>query len=266
MRQRLILLLLLFNSLMVFCVPGRAHAAFEAPEPQPVSFALGNLISFPDYLIQPTSGRWCLMAGIARLYGLPGIQPFGFRAKGGFMGGKLGLRGAGLKNGPYQETTAGLEYQHLVAGDFQAALEAQILQVSIREYGSTWSGQVNTHMSWTPPGLTLSFTGINVTGSTFGRGGYPLPRILALGGCFQPLAPLTLFMEIEKIDRLDLTSRLGVGIQIFKDITLLAGLQSDPNLVSFGFSAPINRIRAIAAYQYHADLGFSQCYGIGVTF
>jgi hypothetical protein len=266
MCKRQILQILLFNSLVLVCVPEAVRAAFEAPEPQPISFALGNLISFPDYMLQPTSGRWSIMASGARLYGLPDVQPFGFRASGRLLGGNLGLRCNGLKSGPYQETSAGLEYQHSVAGSFKLSLEAQVLQISITDYGSTWSGQFNSRILWTPPSFSLAFTWINVTGSTFGRGGYPLPQTVVLGGNFQPFHRLTLFMELEKTDRLDLTSRLGAGIQIFKTITLLAGLGSDPNLVSFGFSALIDKIRATAAYQYHVDLGFSQCYGIGVTF
>jgi hypothetical protein len=266
MRTRQIAQALLLNSLLIVCVPGFSGAAFDSPEPEPVSFALAGLVSFPDYLIEPRK-RWSLQTGGARLYGMAEIQPFGFRASGSALGGFLRLRGYGLKSGAYQEASTGLEYQRIVAAALRCGLEAEVMQVSIRDYGSTWTGQVNGRLNWLMPDrFALAFTWINVTGSRFGRGGYPLPRRLVLGGRLAPYQVLTLFIEIEKDTRYDLTSRLGAGFQPIKHITLLAGFQSDPNLASLGFSAQIGGVRAAAAYQYQADLGFSQCYGIGVSF
>lgn len=266
MRKPGILPFLLFNSLMLACVPGAAIAAFDSPESEPAPFALANLASYPEYLAESPSGHWFIQAGGARLYSMPEVQPFSFRASGGALNGLLRLRGYGLKSGAYQETSSGLEYQHLLVISLQAGLEAQVMQVSIRDYGSAWAGQVNARLRWTSDRFSLAFTWINITASRFGSGNYPLPRRLILGGSASAFRDLALFVEVEKDSRYDLTSRLGAGYQIIRNITLLGGFQSTPDVASLGLSALIGRIRAGAAFQFHADLGFSQCYGLGVTF
>jgi hypothetical protein len=262
-----ILSTLLFNSLLLVCVPGFAQAAFEAPEPQPVSFALANLNSFPDYLTESTSGRWCLHVAASRLYGMPEIQPFGFWAGGNALGGGLRLRGYGLNSGTYQETSQGLEYRRFVNSAIEVGLEAQTNQIAIEKYGSAWAGQVNGRLRWTVPNrFTVAFTWINATGSSIGTGNYPLPGRLVLGGRIDPQKNLALFLEVEKTSRYDLSTRIGAGFMLLRDITLLGGFQSDPNLAALGVSALIGKVRAIASYQYHSELGFSQCYGIGLIF
>ncbi len=269
MRKCKILLFLLFNVGIALEVPEGAHAAFEAPQPDPISFALANEISFPDFLQQNDSlGKsWFISAGAARLFGMPEIQPFGFKAGANALGGQVRLAGESLSSGPYSETCAALGYGRYLSNSFWFSLEAQVSQIAIEDYGQAWAPQINAALRWDyDQHLSLAFTGINLTGSSIGEDKYPLPRSLALGGRFQPLSNLALLLEMEEDPRYALTPKVGVCFQPLKNYVILAGFQSDPNILSAGLSGLIGSIRATAAFQYHPDLGFSQCYGLALHF
>lgn len=269
MRKCKVLRFLLFNSLVLLTVPARLWAAFEAPEADPVPFALANVVSFRDYLTCSDSpaGNWFLTVGGARLFGMPEIQPFGFSAGGQVMGGQMRLKGGGLKSGTYRETSSALAYERKFQGSVTAGLEFQLLQVSIKDYGTAWSQQLNAHLEWSlQSNFRLAFTWINLTNSHFGQDDYPLPQRLALGGMLSAFRNVELFLELEQDTRHSLSPRFGLGFSPLERITLLAGFQGEPNIVSAGVSGLIGSVRATAAYQYHPDLGFSQCYGMAVVF
>jgi len=268
MRKRKILHVLLL-ALLILKLPTKALAAFDAPAPDPLSFALANLISFPDYLIltDHEPGRWYLASGGARLFGMPEIQPFGIRFSGPGLDGRWQLMGDGLQSGTYSEMRSGLGYERLLSNSLRAGLEVYLLQVSIKGYGGAWSNQINARINWRPqPRLELAFSWINLTDARLGVDRYPLPRRIAIGGMFSPISRAQLFLELEQDARYALSPRFGIGFQLLDEITLLLGMQSDPDIVSAGLSSLIGPIRASAAYQYHPDLGLSQCYGIIIVF
>jgi len=269
MRKRNLLRLLLLNSLLLPTVPDPLHAAFDAPEPSPLTFALANLASFPDEMILPSvqSVRLRLSVGGARLYGLPEVQPFSMRAGLRAVGGWVHFRGTGLSSGAYREMTAALAYERALPESLEAELEVQVMQIAIEDYGDAWSQQINARLQWSPnPTFALAILGVNLTGSRFGQGDYPLPRRIAVGGKITPYRTLSFFVEMDQDVRYDISPRFGTIFSPFERISLLAALQSEPNIASFGLSGLIGAIRATLAYQYHPDLGFSQCYGLAVAF
>lgn len=89
MRKRNFLQFYLFNSVLLLGVPAATRAALDAPLSDPIPFALANLVSFPEYLTwnEASASDWHLTAGGARLFGMPEIQPFCFRAGGAALGG-----------------------------------------------------------------------------------------------------------------------------------------------------------------------------------
>ncbi len=269
MRKRNLLRLLLLNSLLLSAVPGPLHAAFDPPEPSPLTFALANLASFPDEMILPSvqSARLRLSVGGARLYGLPEVQPFSMRAGLQAVGGWVHFRGTGLSSGAYREMAAALAYERALPKSLEAELEVQVMQVAIEDYGDAWSQQINARLQWSPnPTFALAILGVNLTGSRFGQGDYPLPCRIAVGGKITPYRTLSFFVEMDQDVRYDISPRFGAVFSPFERISLLAALQSEPNIASFGLSGLIGAIRATLAYQYHPDLGFSQCYGLAVAF
>ena len=261
--------LFLLNSLLLSVVPGQLHAAFETPEPNPIAFALANLASFPPELILSSTvpARLCLSVGGARLYGMPEIQPFCFRVGLRSLGGWAGFRGGGLSSGAYREMAAAVAYERLFPESLTVQVELEILQVAIEQYDHAWSQQLNARLQWAPNRtFALSAMAVNLTGASFGQGGYPLPRRIITGGRISPYRTLSFFIEMDQDVRYDISPRFGAAIGLLERITLLAALQGDPNFISFGLSGLIGSVRATLAYQYHPDLGFSQCYGLAVAF
>lgn len=258
-----------FLAVLILSVHRDAEAAFDAPPPEPLSFALANVISFPDFLItfDDDLARWRLSSGGSRLFGMPEIQPFQICLHGQVLNGRALLKGEGLRSGTYSETSAGAGYERSISKYLLAGTELSVLQVSIKGYGDAWSGQMNARMRWKPQQrLQLGFTWINVTGATIGADHYPLPRRIALGGLFTVMTNARLILELEQDSRHALSSRFGIALCPTNRITMLFGLQSDPDIVSAGLSCLIRSVRASAAFQYHPDLGLSQCYGISIAF
>lgn len=269
MRKHKVIRVLLLNLLIALWVPGPARSAFDAPEPSPVAFALANLTCFPDFLILEDDGtsEWFVATGGARLFGMPELQPFSIRTGGPVLGGVWRLFGSGFKSGSYGEYAAGAGYRRTIGKGISLLLETQLLQVSIKNYGSVWSYQVNAGVAFQVQyGVRLALTGYNLTQAKFGAGKYALPRRIAAGGRLGPIENVYLFLELDKDTRYPPTVRLGIGYNVMKPVMLLFGFQSNPEILSAGVSLQVKSYRATAAYQYHPDLGFSQCYGLIVTF
>ncbi|RJP73636.1 MAG: hypothetical protein C4524_14050 [Candidatus Zixiibacteriota bacterium] len=268
MHKRHFLPFCLFNSFALLAVPALVGAAFDAPPPEPYSFALANLAAFPDpWLDHRPEARGGLSAGGARLYGLPEVQPFAFRAAVRGWGGLLRARGRGLNSGPYSETAAALGGEIPLGEGFHVGADAQVLQVAIDDYGSDQVFQMDANARWDlAPDLSLAAAAVNLAGARLGEGGYELPRRLALGARYDPIPVLRLYVEIEQEVHFPLSLRIAAIFQPLDRVALLAGYQSDPGLVSAGLGGRVGPVQATAAYQYHPDLGFSQCYGLAVTF
>lgn len=261
--------LALFTPLAVCIVPAELPAAFDTPEPHPVSFSLANHLSFRDFLIPNYrfDEGWYLSAGGARLYGMPEIQPYGIQLSAPGWKGRWRLTSSGLNVSSYAELCAGLGYERKITKTISAELELQLLNVSIEGYGSTWSYNFNARAWWeVQSGVEMAFTWLNTTNAKFGEGHYPLPRKYALAGKLCPIEDVQLLLELERDTRYPPTPRFGLSWKVYPSLTLLFGFQSDPALLSTGLSFLVKSYRATAAYQYHPDLGFSQCYGIVVTF
>ncbi len=260
---------LLLNGLILCIVPGIARSAFEAPAPYPVAFALGNLLAFPDNsLFPPVPHRgWQISVGGARLYGLPEVQPFACRAAGEIFRGRLHVAGYNLSVGSYRESSVSCGYGRLCHPAFLLGVEVEILQVDIRNYGTAHSPQLNARMQWTPQSaISLAFQGINLTAARLGSGNYPLPQRWALAGKWSATKQIQVLVEIEQWQNDPLTTKFCFVLSPLDRITLLAGLQNDPALFSMGLAALIGVIRPTAAWQYHPDLGLSQCYGVAISF
>jgi len=258
------LLTLLLNDL----VPNLAESAFDAPEPAPINFALANLITFDNIsIVNTTQRKWRLSSGGARLYGMPEIQPFRMCLIGPGFGGELRFKGYGLKSGAYSEYTAGFGYQRMLHNSFSMRLEFSLLQLAIKNYGSAMTGVLNTRLKWQlQPEVVLTGAILNVNRARIGTGNYHLPQKYAIGGAVSIVRRTQFFIELEKDTRYALQSRFGMSYNIYNTIKVLFGFGSEPAIVSGGLSFLIGEIRATAAYQYHPDLGISQCYGLLVSF
>lgn len=269
MRKRIFLQFLLFNFLILPNVPADAFAAFDTPESDPLQFAAVGQISFPDFGILKTArtANAFLSAGVAQLYGMPEIKPFSLRAGLNFWGGRGQIKTNGLSSGTYREMRSSFGYGKSFLHSFWSELEIEVLEVAIEGYGNVWSQQLNAHVSWdAAEDITIAFTWINLTQAYLGSEHFSLPQRIAAGASFAPLESLQLLIEIEHDPRYTPLSRIALAYFPLDEIALLAGFQNDPNLLSAGISGTIHHFQATLAFQYHPDLGYSQCFGIRAGF
>lgn len=267
--KRKVLQVLSSGLLIISLAPELTRAAFDAPQPDPIAFSLANSSCFPDFLVEDSSGKgsWYLSTGGARLFEMPEIQPFSVRLGGPGLGGRWRLSGTGLSAGAYTELASELAYQRRLLNVLQGEVGICLLNVSIDEYGSAWSTQLNVRLNWrVRRDVELALAWVNLNDAKLGADHFPLPRRISFGGIFRPLNRAHLILEMEKDTRYPLQVRCGSGIQILPRLTLLLGFQSNPDIVSGGVSCLIGSIRATASFQYHPDLGISQCYGLVLSF
>jgi len=268
-RKRNFLHVLFFTLLVHIWVPKDIHAIRDAPEPDPVRFALANLLSFSHHTILPSPNvkSWRTATGGARLFGLSEVQPFFFNFTGPALKGRFRIVGNGLKVGAYSESSLGLGYDRSMYENVQVEFDIEVHQIAIKDYGSATCFQLNGQAIWQiQPTFALALKGINLNAAHIGKGHYPLPRRFALGGSIKPTHRTNLFMELEKDTRYPLQTRLGATVKIYGPLIILIGFQTEPGIISSGMSCQIGAVQTCLAYQYHPDLGYSQCYGLAVSF
>ncbi len=269
MHKRIFLQFLLFNLSTIPNVPADAFAAFDTPESDPILFATAGQISFPDFGVTADSEKVnpFFSAGFAQLYGMPEIKPFSLRAGVNIWGGRGQVKANGLSSGAYREIRSSLGYGKSFLNSLWSELEFEALEVAIEDYGNAWSQQLNARVYWVAAeDIAVAFTWINLTQSRLGTGHYPLPQRIAAGASFKPIESLQLLIEIEQDPRYSPSSRIAVAYAPLNHIAFLAGFQNDPNLLSAGISGTIHHFQATLAFQYHPDLGYSQCFGIRAGF
>ncbi len=267
--KRNFLHVLFFTLFACLSVPGKVYSMFDAPQPIPVRFALANLLILDEnYNLSPDKRMsWHLTTGGARLFGLPEVQPFYAQCSGPGFNGRIKISGGGLSVGAYSEASAGAAYGRYISKSLFTEIEVAAHQVAIKEYGSAITMQVNGRTVWqVQPSIQLAFVGLNLNGARIGTGDYLLPRRFALGGSIKPLSQVLLFMELEKDTRYALLSRFGLIADVHNPVRLMFGFQTEPGIISSGVSCLIGSVRASIAFQYHPDLGISQCYGLAVSF
>jgi hypothetical protein len=269
MHKRICLQFLLLNIFILPIVPADVSAAFDAPESDPLQFATAGQITFPDFGItaDATTASPFFAAGAAQLYGMPEIKPFFLRAGVRLWGGRGQVKANGLTSGAYRELKSSLSYGKAWLKSFWSEFELEILEVAIKDYGNAWSQQANARFFWdAADDITVAFTWINLSQSRLGAEHYPLPQRIAAGIAFSPVKSLQLLIEMEQDPRYSPSSRIALAYFPLSDVALLAGFQNDPNLLSAGICGTIHRFQATLAFQYHPDLGYSQCIGIRAGF
>ncbi len=252
---------------MSFAPPSKAVLDF--PDPFPVSFALANLASYPQYLLFTRSSTqdWTLLTGGSRLFQMPDVQPFGVILSGRLLRGRGTWYAAGIHSGAYSEFSSAVAYGRTFLNALYLEIGVALLQVSIENYGSARAGWLDIKSRWrVKPDFTFSFAAYNVNAARFGRDGYEVPRRLVAAGVYRFTERTRGFVELEKDLRYTVMYRFGFIQKVYKPLWLLAGFQGNPDLLSAGFSLDWGSWRASAAFQYHPELGPSQCYGLSLAF
>lgn len=263
-------LLCLFNSFLLLLVPGVSKSAFDAPLPDPLSVALANSTIGVEELhhsLHMSNAKYQFCVGGMQLFGISGLSPYYLAISGPGLGGNWKVASHGLSFGPYSEILASVRYRRAIITNLRVGLEVANYYLSIKGYGQDWSPGLDVQAAFSLNSQTIFAASVqNITCSTIGESRYHLPQVITFGGVIAPLENLTLIIELEKDTRYELTTRAGANVHIWKKIDVQGGFQSDPDLFSFGFSSTISITRACAAFQYQPELGFSQCFGLVISF
>jgi hypothetical protein len=268
MRKCKVLRVLLFNLIISVSVPSLSYPACDFPDPNPISFALANLVCYPDYLLieDRSPPSWNLMSGVARLYGLTELQPFTVRGSGPALKGWLILAGNGIAVNQYHDYTLQLGYGRELTGSVSGEASLALSQIGIKTYGTAHAWQLNARFTWqVQPQVQISTAAFNLNNARFGDGHYALPTRYVIAGKLTPGKSAQFFLELEKDLRYPLQVRFGLGYHVFGPLTFLCGFQSEPDIVSAGFSLKASRFLATASMQYHPELGYSQCCGLAIA-
>jgi hypothetical protein len=267
MRKCKVLQVLLFNLILNLWVPCSSFSASDFPNPNPISFGLANLVCYPDHLLIKNQSQrpWHFLSGVARLYGIPELQPYTLRASGPAVGGHLVFVGNSITVGSYHDHTLQLGYGRMITNAVRGEVSFALSQIAIDNYGTSHSLQVNTRLTWRlQPQVQLSVAAFNLNNAHFGTGKYALPQRFAIGSKIEPVESAQVFLELEKDTRYPLQTRFGVTYHVYGPLALLSGFQSEPDILAVGFSLKASHFQGIASMQYHPDLGYSQCFGLAI--
>ncbi|MBU0519630.1 hypothetical protein KKA00_01890 [bacterium] len=261
--------LLLLNGFMLLLVPASMQAGIHTTIPTPFRFGLGNIASVPEYRLSGAQFEtdWLLSTGGARLFGMVELQPYALQISGPILAGRAGLQQQGINVAAYHEMSSQLSYQRTFWQNLRLGVGSQLYHVKINGYGSTWSSSFDIRGDYQlREGLYLNAAWINIGKADFGENGYPLPVRYIFGLDYVVLDALKLYFEIDKDTRYALQTRIAANADIWGPVGILVGYQSTPDIAAMGLNVSYHKIAFTAAYQYHPDLGVSQCYGLSFIF
>lgn len=111
------------------------------------------------------------------------------------------------------------------------------------------------HFSW---GAKIG----NLLNAKFGAAAEPLPRELSFGIGYQPRPGAVLQFDIYKEDGFPLEMRGGVEYRVLAPLSLRLGLGSNPDRLTCGLAVWLRPVIFQATAFSHADLGWTQQYGV----
>jgi len=267
--KRKIMRVLLLYGLLLSLVPLSIRAGIHHTLPDPIRFGLVNVASIPGYRLYNVDfhHEWLFSSGGARLYGLNEVQPYALTITGPIASGRLKLAAEGINVASYHEIAATIGYWQPVIDGLKLGMDAALNRIQIDGFGSTLAAQLNFMANYRLyENLFVNAYWNNVTQSEFGDGSYPLPKGFVFGIDYKLQKLARLYFEIEKDSRYSMQSRIAATADVWGPVGVLFGYQTNPDIAALGIKVSHKKINITAAYQYHTDLGISQCYGLSVIF
>ncbi len=164
----------------------------------------------------------------------------------------------------YNEQKVGLNYSRQLFDKFSIGAQFDFLNTRVKEYGNAAAITFEVGLQYEI--LDKLATGIHVFNpirATIGTEN--LPSIIQIGLTYQVADYLTISGAIEKDATLPYNAKFGVEYEIAKKIQLRAGMNSNPNRLSFGVGYLVNQLQLNVAATYHDILGFSPALGFRFT-
>ncbi len=160
----------------------------------------------------------------------------------------------------YNEQKVGINYSRQLFDKLSIGAQFDFLTTRVREYGNV--SAITFEVGFQYEILDKLSTGIHVFNPIRASiGAESLPAIIQVGLSYQVANYLTISGAIEKETILPYNAKIGLEYEIAKKIQLRAGVNSNPNRLSFGVGYIVNQLQLNVAATYHDVLGFSPALG-----
>ena len=255
----------------------RSHAAFEVSAAGPRSASLANAIvaAPPDGwapFMNPAGVAFCrsLSIGVFHIPGLFGLSELRFSG----VGLSVPVAGVGLAISAtwfgwdlYKETSIRFAVGKEVSSGLGLGLRCQMNRLAISGYGSctTFTLDLGIRIECSH---SLAIGGIltNVTASALQVSTETLPQDLSGGIWYAPIPELHITLEAGKELLSAPEIRVGVEVDILKQLTLRAGIIDNPSVVTGGCAFRAADVTVDYAFAYHWVLGATHEIGLTISF
>ena len=164
----------------------------------------------------------------------------------------------------YNEQKVGLNYSRKLFDKFSIGAQFDLLSTRIKEYGNAAAITFEVGLQYEIlDKLTMGIHVFNPIRATIGT--EISPSILQIGLTYQVADYLTISGTIEKETTLPYNAKFGLEYQVADKVQLRAGMNSNPNRLSFGVGYLVNQLQLNVAATYHEVLGFSPALGFQFT-
>ncbi len=160
----------------------------------------------------------------------------------------------------YNEQKIGLNYSRKLFEKLSISAQFDFLSTRVKEYGSATAITFEVGFQYEIlDKLTAGIHVFNPIRTTIGT--EALPSNIQIGLTYQVADYLTISGAIEKDSVLPYNAKVGLEYQVAEKIQLRAGMNSNPNRVSFGVGYLVYQLQLNIAATYHDILGFSPALG-----
>ena len=164
----------------------------------------------------------------------------------------------------YNEQKIGLNYSRILFDKLAIGGQFDFLNTRINEYGS--AAAITFELGLQYQILDNLIMGIHIFNPVRAKiGTNSLPSIIQIGLSYQAGKYINISGSIEKNTSLPYNIRFGLEYNLQEKIQIRAGVNSNPNRLSFGIGYQINRIQLNVATSYHDVLGFSPAFGLSFS-
>lgn len=176
----------------------------------------------------------------------------------------IGLSGAGLGAGDYQEFSGSVAAAGSVGDDLRLGFTLTAQSTSIRDYGSQVVPLIDLGMQIdVAEAIALGASFVNATRTTVAD--EDIPQRLAIGMACTPDSSITLSMDAVQELRRDLGFAFGVSYNPAAGVTLRTGLSTEPRTVGYGVGYRLGDVTIDYGGAYVDPLGFNHVFGVGVV-
>lgn len=167
----------------------------------------------------------------------------------------------------YHESALRLSAAWGVGKNFSLALQGDVLNLWIKNYGSATTAAVGLAVLYRlSDQINVALRTENLNRPAIGQAGEALPLQMVSGLSYQALPPLAVFADVVKESGQPFDYRFGVEYQSSRWLAVRGGFRVLTNSYAAGLSFYTGRVRMDYGFEYHPQLNFSHSLSVGYAF